>query len=209
MIEASYKEPLYLLKLNRLIIDQRIIKNCLKGKRKAQHELYQIYFKSMIGTCMRYYKNKEDAVDMLNQAFLKILTNLDRYTLDTNFEAWSRTVTIRTVINDLKKNKTYKDTIVKTDSEDNFTQSKNFNTNSLNEQLDVESLLYLLHQLPEREKQVLNLYAIDGYNHREIGEILDIPEGTSKWLLSEARKRMKTLMKKEFPEYKNTKAISA
>lgn len=157
---------------------------------------------------MRYYKNKEDAVDMLNQAFLKILTNLDYYTLDTNFEAWARTVTIRTVINDLKKNKTYKNVIVKTDS-DNFIESRNFNTNDLNELLDVESLFLILHQLPEREKQVLNLYAIEGYNHREIAKILDIPEGTSKWLLSEARKRMKTLIKKEFPEYENTKAISA
>lgn len=192
---------------NYLAIDQRIIKDCIKGKRKAQHELYRFYFDSMIGLCMRYHKNKEDAVDVLNQAFLRILTQLDKYTLNTNFEAWARTITVRTIINDFKKHKTYKETIVHADWENNIAPQKNIATDELSEQIDVESLLLLLHQLPEREKQVLNLYAIDGYNHREISQILEIPEGTSKWLLSEARKRMKRLIEKEFNN--NKRAISA
>lgn len=178
-------------------VDHRLISDCKKGNRKAQYELYKVCFDHMIGICMRYHKNKEDAISSLNLAYHRILDQLDKYEKDISFIGWVKTITVRTLINEFHKNKKYKENFLKLNEEEAPDAWNTYETDEVNHQIDKESLMTLLHQLPENQKQVINLYAIDGYPHKEIATMLGIPEGTSRWLLAMARKKLKELILNE------------
>lgn len=175
-------------------ISASLLKDCRNEKRRAQHELYKLCYGCMMSVCMRYEKNKEDAEFLLNQAFFKVLTNLDKYQEHIPFEAWLRRITINTVIDEFRKNKKHKVDYV--ESPMDLAPVTVMNFNEADQQFEAEYLQKLIEQLPPVSKQVFNLYAIDGYNHKEIGEKLDMSEGTSKWHLSSARAKLKQLLRK-------------
>lgn len=143
---------------------------------------------------MRYYRNEDDAKDALNKGFYRILTKLDQHDTSKNFEAWAKRVMITTILNDFRKNKKYTENIQSVDLQaEEYLYS--INSDDINERMDADEILNLIKELPDREREILNLYAIDGYNHKEISEQLSIPEGTSKWLLSNARKSLSKALK--------------
>ena len=178
-------------------VDPKLIKDCKRGKNKAQHELYRICFDHMIGICMRYHNNKEDAIASLNLAFYRVLDQLDKFEKDVSFIGWIKTITVRTLINEFHKNKKYKENFLQLNEEEAPKAWGRNEEDHINDKIDAESLLVLLHQLPDAQKQVMNLYAIDGYQHKEIAEMLGIAEGTSRWLLAKARQKMKDLIELE------------
>lgn len=174
-----------------MTVDAQLLKDCRKGREKAQYSLYKLCFGQLMSVCMRYYKNEEDAVFVLNQGFMKILTNLDKYREEVPFEAWIKRIMINTVINEFHKNKKYNETILPTDFQEEADHFDHIEYDDINEKIDVEHLESYLEELPETTQKVFNLYAIDGYTHKEIGKMLNISDGTSKWHLSIARKQLK------------------
>ncbi len=185
-LTASVKTPMQ--------IDPEIIEGCLRNERRSQNELYKQSYSMLMGICLRYEKNKEDAEVLLNSSFFKILTKIDKYQRDIPFEAWAKRVTINTIIDEFRKRKNDKHQFVETFDHSMPIESMDFN--EADQRFDAEDLENMIRNLPPMSQKVFNLYIVDGYNHKEIGEMLNISEGTSKWHLSSARKTMKEMLKK-------------
>lgn len=187
-----------------MAINPTLIKDCAKGDRKAQFQLYRSCFGLLMSVCLRYRKNQEDATEILNVGFMKILTNLDKYKDHIPFEAWSRRIMINTLIDDFRKNRKVKELIESTDFEHEKIYNDSVDYNEADLQFDAEDLQAIINQLPPMSGKVFNLFAIDGYSHKEIGSMLGISDGTSKWHLSFARKKLQGMVKDAM---KSTKAI--
>lgn len=168
-----------------------LIAKCRENNRAAQELLYKKYYGKMMALCMRYLKNYDDAMDVLNMGFLKIFKNLDKYNGKGSFEGWMYHIVRNTVLDHLRAQVKYKDMASVDDLESEFAVPA-----SALHQLYAKDLLKLLDELPETTRIVFNLFAIDGCKHEEIGKILGISEGTSKWHVSEARKRLQQRIQK-------------
>jgi RNA polymerase sigma-70 factor (ECF subfamily) len=179
-----------------LKVDPTLLKDCAKGNRKAQFALYQQCYPTLMEVCLRYRKNEADAAAMLNQAFLKILSQLHRRPAKAPFEAWAKRITINTLIDDFRKNRKVKELIAATDIQELPESYSGVNYNEAEQQFDAEQLEAMIRQLPPVSAKVFNLYAIDGYPHAEIAELLGISAGTSRWHLASARKKLQDMMKK-------------
>ena len=174
-----------------LKISNQLIKQVNNQERKAQLELYKICFNDLMSVACRYNKNKADAAILVNNAFLKILTNLNKYKPSKPFQAWIRRITINEAIDDYRKNKKRKELFV----EINNDEHPEIDTqNDFDEKIEAEELNNMLLKLPKATRTVFNLIAIDGYTHQEIGEQLSISKETSKWHMKEARKRLKKML---------------
>lgn len=171
-----------------------LIRQCLKGKRKAQYDLYRVCFSFLLPVCMRYESNEEDARAMLNEGFLKILDNLKKYKTEVPFEAWCKRIMINTIIDNYRKNRRQSETIEYPDVNQNGEQL-GVALNDAWQVLADEDLEKMLQALPANSRRVFNLYAIDGYSHKEISDKLGISTGTSKWHLSNARQKLQQTLK--------------
>jgi len=163
-----------------------LIEGCKKNDRKAQGLLYRKFYVAMASICSRYISNQQDAMQILNDGFLKMFKNIQSY--DENkagFYAWINKIMVNTAIDFLRKRHiTYT-------SELSDIKEESAIENSVIQKINADELLSLIRQLPAATQLVFNLYTVDGFNHREIGEMLGISEGTSKWHLSEARRQLK------------------
>jgi len=161
--------------------DVELIEGCRRQDRQAQKSLYDRYASKLFALCCRYIKDKMEAEDVLITAFTKILNRIDQYTGEGNFEGWMRKVVVNDALSYLRKNKNmYLETdISAADYEPEYEKLEN--------QLEAEDLLKMIESLPTGYRIVFNLYAIEGYSHKEIGDQLGISENTSKSQLSRAR----------------------
>lgn len=174
-------------------IPAQIISSCLKGDRTGQFELFRICFPEMMKICDRYHKNEQDAKNDINEAFLKILTHLNRYDNERNFYYWMKQILIRTIIDNFRKKKAvYLSSYEEMETNNGSLHSSSVVWNKAELELDADEILAMIKKLPNATQQVFNLYVMDGYNHLEIGEILGISNGTSKWHLFQARKQLRT-----------------
>ena len=166
-----------------------IINRCQEGDRKAQEKLYRDYYKVMMTVCLRYTRNNEDAVEVLNNGFLRVFKNIKRYdSSQASLYTWIRTIIINSCLDFVKR------------------KQKLEKVYELNEEVEVHiapeviskikgaELFEQIRKLAPATQAVFNLYAIEGYNHREIGQLLNISVGTSKWHLSEARRILQQLI---------------
>ncbi len=172
--------------------DEELIEGCRRQNREAQKRLYEQYSSKFYALCCRYVKDKMEAEDVLITAFTKILDKIDQYTGEGNFEGWMRRVMVNEALSYLRKHKNmYLETAIEAASyEPDY--------NKLENQLEAEDLMKLIETLPSGYKIVFNMYAIDGYSHKEIAEQLGITESTSKSQLSRARTALqKSLMETE------------
>ena len=148
----------------------------------------------MMNICSRYYQNRDDAASALNLAYFKVLTHLDKYKENVPFEAWIKRITINTVIDEHRKNKKLKESTDYYESNNHVFENLQVDFNEAALQLDADQLEAFIHRLPGLCKQIFNLFAIDGYSHAEIADLLNIKEGTSKWYVSDARQRLKKMI---------------
>ncbi len=155
---------------------------CKTNDRKAQAELYQLFAPKMYAVCLRYARDTFEAEDMLQQGFIKVFTKSALFDGTGVLEGWIRRIMVNTAIEGYRKNKL---SFISTDQV-STTELAEHATLQLNN-LDYKDLLNLIKDLPLGYKTVFNLYAIEGYNHREIAEMLQISEGNSKSQLSRAR----------------------
>jgi RNA polymerase sigma-70 factor (ECF subfamily) len=169
-----------------------IIKGCISGKSEAQEALYKKYSGKLFGISLRYTKDRSAAEDVLHEAFIKIFNHISGYKGTGSFEGWMRRIVINTALEKFRKQfQMYSISEVNENEE-------SFKYNHILTDIEAKDLLTLIQDLPSAYKMVFNLYAIDGYTHKEIGEILGISEGTSKSNLSRARKLLQAKIEDRF-----------
>lgn len=166
---------------NKSILYEQLLKGCRKNNRESQKQLYNLLSSKMFGVCLRYVKDREIAEDLLQDGFVKIFTNIDKFRGEGSFEGWARRIFVNTAIEAYRKSiKMYP--IVDLESAMHFEGELVYN-----ETLELEDLMKLINGLSPGYRTVFNLYVIEGYAHKEIAELLNISEGTSKSQLARAR----------------------
>lgn len=178
-------------------IDSTILKACASNDRRAQKQLYEYCFKFLMPVCLRYHSNDEDARSSLNMAFLKIIKSLGEIELESlNFNAWSKRITTNTLIDEYRKSKNHTTHYLSKETERELDVLGGNTQNEAESDFGCVAIFKLLEQIPEISAKVFNLYVIDGYSHREISDLLNMSEGTSKWHLSTARKLLREKLEK-------------
>lgn len=172
-------------------VTTEIIQKCISDDRKAINFMYEHCFHLLMPVCFRYNNNEEDARASYNAGFIKILKALNKVDEDVNFNAWAKRVMVNTLIDEYRKNKRYTSHISKSDNERELDFYSDGHLNHAESNLGYENIMMLVQELPKVSGHVFNLYVIEGYSHKEIGEQLDMSEGTSKWHLSTARKMLR------------------
>ncbi len=163
-----------------------LVDGCKKNDRKAQELFYKRFYAAMASICIRYISNQQDAMQVLNDGFLKVFKSIQTYDASkARLYTWIRKIMINTAIDFLRRQPIVYVTDISAVYEETAID------NSVVHKIDADELLGLIKKLPKATQLVFNLYTVEGYNHREIAEMLSISEGTSKWHLSEARKQLK------------------
>ncbi|MEO7982869.1 MAG: sigma-70 family RNA polymerase sigma factor [Bacteroidota bacterium] len=178
--------------------DHQLVKDCLKGKPEAQRSLYEQFAKTMLGVCYRYTKSFNDAEDVLQDGFVKVFSGLQQYKFEGELGAWIRRIMVNTALNFLKKNKKYRDEMVFTEQPLHPVADTNPAIN-----LEAKELADLIRQLPQGYQTIFNMYAVEGYTHVEIGELLGISDGTSRSQYARARGLLISWIEKNSVESKN------
>lgn len=168
-----------------------LIRDCKINDRKAQEQLYRSYYKAMMNLCLRYTKNETDATEVLNIGFLKIFKNIQHYnSAKAGIYTWLRAIIVNSCIDYIKPRQKE---IITTE----LLQAEEINIDpEVVSKMDAAMILQLVRNLPPATQAVFNLYIMEGYTHKDIAQLLQITEGTSKWHLSEARKKLQQLLKK-------------
>jgi RNA polymerase sigma factor (sigma-70 family) len=168
-----------------------IWERCKSNDRQAQSELYNLFASKMYALCLRYARDQDEANDMLQNGFIKVFRKCEMYEGKGSLEGWIRRVMVNTAIESLRKNK------IQFLSTDQLTaREMEFSSTASLNHLDYKDLLNIIKRLPMGYRTVFNLYAIEGYNHKEISEMLNISEGSSKSQLSRARNWLKERIQK-------------
>jgi RNA polymerase sigma factor (sigma-70 family) len=169
--------------------EEAILKGCLQNDPTAQRELYNRYSPKMLSVCYRFAHNREDAEDMLQEGFIKIFSQMHTFGNRGAFEGWIRRIIVHTCINILKKNKKFNESVdiihatgamVREESVPSIVQAK--------------QIVECIRMLPIGYRTVLNLYALEGYSHREIGMMLDIEESTSRSQYTRAKAMLEEIL---------------
>ena len=163
--------------------EKDIIDGCLSGNRRDQELLYRRYYPKLYAVCIQYSGNTEEARDVLQEGFIKIFENLSHYSHEGSFEGWMRRIIVNTAL-EKYRNRYY---LSRVDDIDEVDEPAAGPDTSDFAGLEAYDLLNMIMQLPPKYRMVFNLYAIEGYSHKEIGSMLNISEGTSKSNLSRAR----------------------
>jgi RNA polymerase sigma-70 factor (ECF subfamily) len=169
-----------------------VIKGCLKNDRASQKALYEHYYSKMLGVCLRYSKSSDDAKDVLHEGFLKVFNNLKNFNNNGSFEGWVRRIMVNTSIDQLRKNKQnylIVSTVNVNDRSSNLAEE--MSEDDILSNIEKEDILKAVQELTPAYRTVFNLYVIEEYTHKEIAELLDISEGTSKSNLSKAKFNLK------------------
>lgn len=166
----------------------QLLAGCRAQDRKHQKALYKLFYGFGMSICLRYAGNRYEAVEILNEGFLKVFMNLDKFDNEKPFKAWLGRIMINTSINYYRSN-------LKMAQMDDLEKAEGFGHSDLpDSKLSYDDLIAMVHRLPPAYRTVFNLYAIEGYTHSEIGKMLDINEGTSKSNLFKARDKLRTMI---------------
>lgn len=165
-----------------------LISGCRRGDRHAQQRLFDLYSGRMHGISLRYLKDNMLAEDAVVMAFAKVFEKIDQFKGEGSFEGWIRRITVNEALTALRKTRTM---MLETELEQ---AERAPDYDQLSDHLEVEDLLRMIEQLPPGYRIVFNMYAIDGYSHKEIAEHLGITENTSKSQLSRARTFLQKLL---------------
>lgn len=166
------------------LTERNLIENCLQGDRSSQKALFDMYAGKMMTVCSRYGRHQAEAEDMLQEGFIKVFLNLEKFNSTGSFEGWIRRIMINTALKSVTK-KSFQNESLGIES---YQLDKSKAEPKVTSKLGVDELMNLVAELPEGYRLVFNLYAIEGYSHKEIGETLGIEESTSRSQLVKARR---------------------
>lgn len=171
--------------------ERDLIKACADGEKWAQKAVYEKYYGSMMGVCLRYSANKEDALDILHDGFIKVFINIHKYKPGTSLPGWIRRIMINTSIDHYRKNS-------KRQTED-IEEARSITSNDIDaiSRCSEQEILDAIQLLSPAYRMVFNLYVIEGYSHREVAELLQITESTSRSNLVKARTKLKNILNKQ------------
>lgn len=161
--------------------EDELIEGCKKNHSKSQRDLYERFSGKMYSLCLRYIKEETEAEDVLVAGFMKIFNKIEQYQREGSFEGWIRKIMVNESLQYIRQNKNM---YLQVDIEN---AQYSFNTDAIESQLAAEDLLKMVGRLPMGYRTIFNLYAIEGYSHQEIADMLDISVNTSKSQLSRAR----------------------
>jgi len=171
--------------------DKKLIEACVKQNKQAQKELYLRFSYMMKGVCLRYAGNEQEAEDLLQDSFIKAFEKINTFKNTGSLGGWLRKLTVNTVLENFRKQK------IKTQSLELIDKEKESNNFNVIQKLELEDLVCKVQKLPIGYRTVFNLYAIEGYNHIEIGELLNISSSTSKSQYSRAKKLLIKMIDEE------------
>lgn len=163
--------------------EEVLIKRCKKGDPVAQREVYDRFAGKMLSVCRRYVKSLEDAEEVLSNVFIKFFERIEQYRGEGSFEGWIKRIAVRESLNYIRYQKNL---FVEVEDE----HLDYFQHQPVHSSYEVDELMRMIEELPLGYRTVFNLYAIEGYNHQEIADMLEISEGTSKSQLAKARKQL-------------------
>lgn len=182
------------------MIEQSLIEGCLRNDPAAQRELYNRFSAKMLSVCYRFAHNREDAEDMLQEGFIKVFTQMHSFQNKGSFEGWVRRIIVHTCINILKRNKKFNDNV---DLE--YANAIYVKEESLPSIMQAKQIVESIRLLPIGYRTVLNLFAIEGFSHKEIGEMLDIQESTSRSQFTRAKVMLEQILLKKRIIHTNAK----
>ena len=166
----------------------QLIGGCIRKDGGSQKMLYKAFYGFSMGICLRYANNREEAAEVMNQGFFKVFTRIDTYDTTRPFKAWLGKIMTNVSIDYYRAN-------LKMAYAEDLDKAENITDGELpDRKLNYEDLLAMIQRLPNAYRTVFNLYAIEGYTHEEIGEMLDISSGTSKSNLHKARQKLKQMI---------------
>lgn len=166
-----------------------LVEECRKGNSKAQEMLYKHFAPRMMGVCIRYASDRDVARDVLQEGFVKIFAHLKDYRASGSFEGWMRRIFIHCALERLRQER------LPTESSEPFPEREDAFPSAL-EEMAADELLQLVRSLPEGYRTIFNLFAIEGFSHKEIGEMLHISEGTSRSQYARARQTLQQMIGK-------------
>ena len=173
--------------IDRVMEETDIIKGCLRNDRACQKMLYERFYGKMMSVCLRYAKDKDEAKDILHEAYMKVFDKLKNFSNKGSFEGWIRRIMVNTAIDHIRKNKQeylIVNTVYASDQAANVQDSSD---DDIINNVDHEEVMKAIQQLSPAYRAVFNLYVMEDFSHKEISEILDISEGTSKSNLAKAK----------------------
>lgn len=171
--------------------DETLVQNCVSGNAEAQRELFDRFSPLMLGVAMRYMKDKARAEDVLQDGFIKVYKNIHRFKHRGSLEGWIRRIIVNTALDQIRKNKKRQRDLHLDDSVFEISQKSDAVG-----KLEAEVLMEIIQQLPEGYRVVFNMFAIEGYSHKEIAKTLKVSESTSKSQYSRAKSALRKALKK-------------
>lgn len=174
---------------------EELIHGCMRNERNAQEKLYTLFYSRMMGVVRRYIDQEMQAEEVLNNGFLRAFQKIEQYTFQGSFEGWLRKIVFHAVSDYVKQNIRYSEKIILVEK-DQYVHKDHA------DRLYYNQLLELVQGLPDATRAVFNMYVMEGFSHKEIGKMLNISEGTSKWHLSEGRRVLKDKIEKLQLHYK-------
>ena len=169
--------------------EEAILQGCLRNESTAQKELYNRYSPKMLAVCYRFGHNREDAEDMLQEGFIKVFSQIHTFRNQGAFEGWIRRIIVHTCINNLKKNKKFNESVDLIHA--NTLQVREESVPSI---VQAKQVVECIRLLPLGYRTVLNLYAIEGYSHKEISIMLEIEESTSRSQYTRAKQMLEEIL---------------
>jgi len=179
----------------RSIAEEEIISQCKTGSLKYQEALYKRFYSYAMGISLRYSLNRDDALEVVNDAFIKVFNAISSYNSDKPFKAWLRTIIVNTAIDRRRKDMKFQLHV-----ELDYATPVMAGSTAAN--LDVQDILKLMKNLPPLQAAIFNLYEVDGYNHDEISVLLNIPVSSSRVYLSRAKEKLRSLIRSEDKTWK-------
>jgi len=172
--------------------EEAILQGCMQNKPAAQKALYEKYSAKMLAACYRYAHNREDAEDMLQEGFIKVFSQIHTFESRGSLEGWIRRIVVHTCINILKKNKKFNESV-----DIIHATTAQVREESIPSIIQAKQVVECIRLLPIGYRTVLNLYAVEGYSHREIGMMLDIEESTSRSQYTRAKAMLEDILIKK------------
>lgn len=169
--------------------EEAILQGCLINQPAAQQELYSRYSPKMLTVCYRFARNREDAEDMLQEGFIRVFTQIHQFQHKGSFEGWIRRIIVHTCINHLKKHKKFNDAVDISNAQNIMVREE-----SVPSIIQAKQVIECIRTLPVGYRTVLNLFAIEGFTHREIAQMLEIEESTSRSQYTRAKAMLEQLL---------------
>lgn len=171
--------------------DEQLLQGCIEKNLTAQKQLYDRFAKKMMGVCLRYASCNDEAQDILQDGFIKVFERITSYKASGSLEGWIKKVIVNTALDNYRKRKHERELLEIDINDTHYSSSYNDGPDAIS----AKELLGIIQQLPSGYRTVFNLYAIEGYDHREISEILSISESTSKSQYSRAKAHLQKMVR--------------